>query len=243
MTVLKTQNLTKRYGGKAAVDNVSLTVEKGDIFGLIGQNGAGKTTLMRLVTSLARPDNGEIELFEQSSPAGLNAARARMGCVVEMPALYPSLTAVQNLEYYRVQRGIPDKFVVQKSLEQVNLTDTGKKKFKNFSLGMNWNLGVMLNKDNQITIGHKRKKEFKAMLDNYMRDRKSDTSWDRHDIQVLGGLISYYRMVEKEYIDYLLQQYSQKHSADIEKCIKTDKSALIHFSMSAPCFWPYCWSR
>ena len=144
MTVLKTQNLTKRYGGKSAVENVSLTVEKGDIFGLIGQNGAGKTTLMRLITSLARPDSGSIELFGQTSEAGLNKARRRMGCVIEMPALYPNLTAAQNLEYYRIQRGIPDKNAVQKSLELVNLTDTGKKKFKNFSLGMKQRLGLAL---------------------------------------------------------------------------------------------------
>ena len=83
----------------------------------------------------------------------------------------------------------------------------------------------MLNGNNQITIGHKRKKQFKAMLDNYMRDRVSGNSWDRHDIQVLCGLINYYRMVEKEYINYLLKQYSDKHGADIEKCIKADLSA------------------
>lgn len=144
MTVLKTQNLTKRYGGVTAVDNVSLSVMQGDIFGLIGQNGAGKTTLMRLVTSLSYPDSGEIELFGQTSPAGLNAARARIGSVVEMPTLYPNLTAEQNLEYNRVVRGIPDKGVIQKSLELVSLTGTGRKKFKNFSLGMKQRLGLAL---------------------------------------------------------------------------------------------------
>ncbi|MDR0221324.1 MAG: ABC transporter ATP-binding protein [Lachnospiraceae bacterium] len=144
MTVLKTQNLTKRYGGKAAVDDVSLTIEKGDIFGLIGQNGAGKTTLMRMVMALARPDRGEIELFGQTSVAGLSAGRARIGCVVETPALYPTLTAAQNLEYYRIQRGIPDKSTVPKALAAVNLNDTGKKKFKDFSLGMKQRLGLAL---------------------------------------------------------------------------------------------------
>ena len=93
------------------------------------------------------------------------------------------------------------------------------------SAGRNWNLGLMLNKDNEITIGHKRKKEFKAMLDNYMRDRKSGNGWGVNDIQVLGGLISYYKMVEKDYINYLLGQYSQKHGADIMKCIKIDLSS------------------
>ena len=144
MTVLKTQNLTKRYGGVTAVDNVSLTIEKGDIFGLVGQNGAGKTTLMRLITSLAMPDSGDIELFEQTGPGALDSARKRMGCIVEIPALYPNLTAEQNLEYYRILRGIPDKSVLQRSLELVGLTDTGKKKLRNFSLGMKQRLGLAL---------------------------------------------------------------------------------------------------
>ena len=93
------------------------------------------------------------------------------------------------------------------------------------SAGRNWNLGLMLNKNNEITIGHKRKKEFKAMLDNYMRDRKSGNGWCHNDIQVLGGLISYYKMVERDYINYVLRQYSEKHGADIEHSIKADLSA------------------
>jgi len=144
MTVLKTQNLTKRYGDKAAVDNVSLTIEKGDIFGLVGQNGAGKTTLMRIITSLIRPDSGDIELFGQTSPSGLCIARKRIGCIVETPVLYPNLTAKQNMEYYRIQLGIPDKGVVQKTLELVSLADTGEKKFRDFSLGMKQRLGLAL---------------------------------------------------------------------------------------------------
>jgi len=142
MTVLQTKNLTKSYGGKLAVDNVSLTIEKGDIFGLIGQNGAGKTTFMRLITSLARPDSGEIELFGTTTPAKLTAARTRTGSVIETPALFHNLTAEQNLEYYRLQRGIPEKGRVREVLEIVKLTDTGKKKFKDFSLGMKQRLGL-----------------------------------------------------------------------------------------------------
>ena len=101
------------------------------------------------------------------------------------------------------------------------------------SAGRNWNLGLMLNNENHITIGHKRKKHFKAMLDNYMRDRKSGNGWELHDIQVLGGLISYYRMVEKDYINYLLLQYGKKHGVDIEKCMKADLSPAAADSTSA----------
>ena len=93
------------------------------------------------------------------------------------------------------------------------------------SAGRNWNLGLMLNSNNQITIGHKRKKQFKAMLENYIRDRQAGNSWDKHDIQVLSGLISYYRMVEREYIDYIISQYSEKHRLNIEICIRQDISA------------------
>ncbi len=144
MNVLETKNLTKKYGGKTAVEDLSLTVKKGDIFGLIGQNGAGKTTLMRMITSLTYADSGTIELFGKSNEAGLTAGRKRMGCVVETPALYPNLTAAQNLEYYRIQRGITDKNAARKALELVNLTETGKLKFENFSLGMKQRLGIAL---------------------------------------------------------------------------------------------------
>jgi len=143
-TILQTRNVTKKYGGKAAVANVSMNIKKGDIYGLIGRNGAGKTTLMRLIAALSSADNGEIELFGKTTAAGLNESRRRMGCVIETPALYPNLTAVQNLEYYRILRGIPDKNIIEKALKTVSLTDTGKKKFKNFSLGMKQRLGVAL---------------------------------------------------------------------------------------------------
>jgi len=142
MTVLKTQNLTKTYGRQKAVDNVSLTVEKGDIFGLIGQNGAGKTTFMRMITSLTLQDSGEIELFGERDPNMLDASRSRIGSVIEAPALYGNLTAQQNMEYYRIQRGITDKGRVQQCLETVGLTNTGNKKFKHFSLGMKQRLGL-----------------------------------------------------------------------------------------------------
>jgi ABC-2 type transport system ATP-binding protein len=144
MNVLRTTNLTKHYGGIPAVDNVSLTVEKGDVFGLIGQNGAGKTTFMRLVTSLVHPDNGEIELFGESSGAKINAARSRMGAIIEAPVLHPKLSAMQNLEFYRLQRGITDKNRAKECLEIVGLTRTGNKKFQDFSMGMKQRLGLAL---------------------------------------------------------------------------------------------------
>lgn len=143
-TVLTLNRITKTYKKIKAVDNVNMTIKKGDIYGLIGKNGAGKTTLLRMITALAFPDSGEISLFGETSEAGLQNARRRMGSVIEMPALYPNLTAKQNLEYYQRAKGVPDKAVIEEKLKMVGLADTGKKKFKDFSLGMKQRLGIAL---------------------------------------------------------------------------------------------------
>lgn len=90
------------------------------------------------------------------------------------------------------------------------------------SAGRNWNLGVMLNKDNEITIGHQKKKTFKAMCCNYICDKKNGVAWDLHDVQVFAGLISYYRMIEKDYINYIIAQNNKKFGVDLEMLIKDD---------------------
>ena len=141
MLVLRTQNLTKIYGRKTAVDNVSISIEKGDIFGLIWQNGAGKTTFMKMITSLVKPSSGSIELFGEKDTAKLGAMRSRIGAVIETPALFDNLSAVQNLEYFCQQRGLTDKNRIQECLEIAGLTETEKKKYKHFSLGMKQRLG------------------------------------------------------------------------------------------------------
>lgn len=92
------------------------------------------------------------------------------------------------------------------------------------SAGRNWNLGVMLNKDNEITIGHQKKKIFKAMCCNYICDKKNGVSWDLHDVQVFGGLISYYRMIEKDYINYVIDHNNKKFGVNLEALIKEDLS-------------------
>ena len=90
------------------------------------------------------------------------------------------------------------------------------------SSGKNWNLGVLLNKDNNITIGHQNKKTFKAMCCNYIADKNKGIKWDTHDVQVFAGLISYYRMIEKDYINYVIDHYNKKFDANVELMIKSD---------------------
>lgn len=143
--VLKTNNLTKQYNKNVVLDNVNITIKKGDIYGLIGRNGTGKTTLMKIITTLASPTSGTFELFNTCSENDeLFDNKKRVGSLIEYPAFYPNLSAYDNLKYYTIQRGIVDKNQINKVLELVNLTDTGKKKVKTFSLGMKQRLGIAL---------------------------------------------------------------------------------------------------
>lgn len=142
--VLQTHNLTKKYKDFVALDNVSITIKKGDIYGLIGRNGAGKTTLMKLITTLASPTSGSFTLFGNSSDDELFDNKKRVGSLIEYPAFYPNMSAFDNLKYYAIQRGFTDLSQINKVLELVNLTNTGKKKVKTFSLGMKQRLGIAL---------------------------------------------------------------------------------------------------
>lgn len=90
------------------------------------------------------------------------------------------------------------------------------------SAGSNWNLGVMLNKDNEITVGYKKKRQFQAILTSYVKDRQNGRPWDKYDIQVMEGLRNYYRMVEKETIDAMIKHLSTKLGVDIVNLIKAD---------------------
>lgn len=93
------------------------------------------------------------------------------------------------------------------------------------SAGQNWNLGLMLNKDNEITVGHKKKRQFQAMLSSYIMDRKNGIAWDKNDIQTMDGYRNYYRMVEPEVIDGIVRHLSEKFGVDITKAIKEDLTA------------------
>ena len=91
--------------------------------------------------------------------------------------------------------------------------------------GSNWNLGLMLNKDNEITIGHKNKQRFRAMISNYILDRKNGIVWELHDVQVLRGLINYYRMVEEKYVDEVIKYNNEKYQTDVMRTIHEDLAA------------------
>ncbi len=138
--VLQTNNLTKKYKGFMALDNATITIHKGDIYGLIGRNGAGKTTLMKTITTLTNKSGGSFSLFD--SEEELTESKRRIGCLIESPAFFGNLTAYQNLKYYSIQKGMVNDKHIDKVLKLVDLFKEKDKKFKNFSLGMKQRLGI-----------------------------------------------------------------------------------------------------
>ena len=140
--LIDVKNLEKQYGKQKAVNDVSFQVRKGMICGLVGPNGAGKTTIMKMLGGLVIPTGGIISIFGANDEKSLSKARSRMSFMVEIPYAKEKMTAYENLEIQRIQKGIPDKNRIHEVLETVNLTDTGKKPVQNFSLGMRQRLGI-----------------------------------------------------------------------------------------------------
>ncbi len=142
--IITTNGLTKRYGKANVLDDVSMTIKRGHIYGLIGQNGAGKTTLMRIISGLAYSNYGDLQVFGETSIKNIEEARKRIGTLIEGPALYPHMNAFGNLNVDRIQKGIPGKACIDRVLKLVDLTDTKRKKTKHFSLGMKQRLGIAM---------------------------------------------------------------------------------------------------
>lgn len=139
--VLQTQSLTKIYGHAKVVNEVSMHVEKGSIYGFIGKNGAGKTTFMRMVAGFASPTSGSMTLFDS---AELEKQRVRIGTLIENSGIFPSMSAYENLETVRRSLGITEKSKADEMLALTGLSDAGKKKTKNFSMGMKQRLGIAI---------------------------------------------------------------------------------------------------
>ena len=143
-TVIETRGLAKRYGGFAALDDVSISVRRGEIFGVVGDNGAGKSTLFKLLSGLAFPTAGEVRLFDAHGQAALERQRARIGSMIEQPGFYPSLSVEKNLECCRIQKGVPGADKVGALLETVELEHARKRRAKDLSMGMKQRLGLAM---------------------------------------------------------------------------------------------------
>src|SRR5215212_2777921 len=150
--LVETRDLTKRYGPRVvAVDRVSLTVRRGEVYGFLGPNGAGKTTTLRMLLGLIRPTSGVATVLGRSP--GHPESLARVGALVELPAFYPYLSGRDNLRVIARYAGVPKKRI-EEVFDLVDLTDRARDKFATYSLGMKQRLGVAaaLLKDPELLI-------------------------------------------------------------------------------------------
>lgn len=205
--ILSTKKLTKKYKKVTALDNINLDLKQGEIYGLVGKNGAGKTTLLRLLTGQAFASEGSITLFDGTSPEALSLGRKRIGAIIETPSFYSNMTAEQNLEYYRIQRGIPGKHCVKEVLQEVGLSDTGNKKFQSFSLGMKQRLGLalaLMNKPEILLLDEPINGldpfgivEIRNMLLKINQEKNITILISSHILSELSNLVTYYGFIDQ----------------------------------------------
>lgn len=141
--LLKTSGLTKKFKKHVAVNEVSIEIKRGEIYGFIGRNGAGKTTFLKMIGGLIFPTYGQVELFGKNCSKDMNLF-SRCGVLVETPGLIGGMTAFENLKAKCIAYGIGDPSYIEELLSFVGLSNTGSKKTRNFSLGMKQRLGIAL---------------------------------------------------------------------------------------------------
>lgn len=140
--MLEIQKLNKSYGRRKIIDNLNMSVYKGDIYGFLGANGEGKTTTIRMITSLIKADSGDIIINGKSVINCKNEAVKNIGAMVEAPKFYENMSGYENLELMaKIMPGISD-LDIQNVLDLVGLKDRGRDKFKEYSMGMKQRLGI-----------------------------------------------------------------------------------------------------
>lgn len=236
--VLKTNNLSKHYKGFKALNDLTMNVPKGAIYGFVGRNGAGKTTLIRLICGLQLPTSGEFTLYGVShSDKAFPESKRRMGAVVETPSIYLDMTAADNLrQQYRIL-GLPSFDGIDELLKLVGLSGTGKKKAKNFSLGMRQRLGIaialcgnpdFLLLDEPINgLDPQGIIEMRELILKLNRENKITVLISSHILDELSRLATHYGFIDKGRI--VREMSAEELEAACRKCMRitvTDTAAL-----------------
>ncbi len=237
--VLQTNALSKHYRDFKALNGVSMNVPKGAIYGFVGKNGAGKTTLIRLICGLQEPTAGEYTLYgRKNSQKDIVKSRRRMGAVVETPSIYLDMTAENNLrQQYRIL-GLPSFEGIDDILELVGLADTGKKKAKNFSLGMRQRLGIavalagdpdFLLLDEPVNgLDPQGIIEIRELILKLNRERQITVLISSHILDELSRLATHYGFIDN---GSMVKEMSAKELEDnCRKCVRmevSDTKALV----------------
>ena len=237
--VLTTNKLTKKYGKFKSLDELSIHIPKGSIYGLVGKNGAGKTTLIRVICGLQEPTSGEYSIYGRpNKDRQISKSRRRIGAVVEMPSIYLGMTAEDNLKQQAIAIGLPSYESIPENLRLVGLENTGKKKARNFSLGMKQRLGIAIaligNPDfiilDEPTNGLDPQGiiEMRELILKLNREHGITVLISSHILGELSKLATHYGFIEKGHI--VKEISATELEAECRKCVKvevSDTKALI----------------
>lgn len=236
--VLQTDNLTKCYKNIPALDGLTMHIPKGAIYGFVGRNGAGKTTLIRLICGLQEPSSGSFSLFGiRNDSKDIVNSRRKIGAIVETPAIYMDMTAEENLrQQYRIL-GISSYVSIPEILKLVGLENTGKKKVRQFSLGMKQRLGIAiaLSGDPRLLILDEPTNgldpqgivEMREMILKLNRKREIAVLISSHILDELSRLATHYGIIDHGQM--VKELSAQELNAACRKCVRvevSDTSAL-----------------
>lgn len=201
-SIIEIKNLTKKYVNYTVLKNINISIEKNEIYGLVGKNGAGKTTLMKLLLGLESPTNGSVKIYKDNDIEYLN-----MGALIDSPAFYPYLSAKENLEYYRILKNINDITLIDRLLNLVKLNDVNNKPYKHFSLGMKQRLGLafsLLNNPSILILDEPINgldpegiKDFRDILLNIQKKNNTTIIISSHILSELSHLATRYIFIDK----------------------------------------------
>lgn len=228
---LTTEALCKEYRHTKALDGLSMHVPRGSIYGFVGKNGAGKTTLIRLICGLQKVSSGEYTLYGvKNTDKRIEKARGRVGAIVEAPSVYMDMTAEDNLKLqYRIL-GLPSYEGIKDLLKLVGLADTGKKKVKNFSLGMRQRLGIavalagdpdFLILDEPINgLDPQGIIEIRELILKLNRERQITVLISSHILEELSKMATHYGFIDKGRI--VREVSAQEMEAACRKCVRVE---------------------
>jgi ABC-2 type transport system ATP-binding protein len=231
--VLQTDNLTKCYKNIPALDGLTMHIPKGAIYGFVGRNGAGKTTLIRLICGLQEPSSGSFSLFGiRNDSKDIVNSRRKIGAIVETPAIYMDMTAEENLrQQYRIL-GISSYVSIPEILKLVGLENTGKKKVRQFSLGMKQRLGIAiaLSGDPRLLILDEPTNgldpqgivEMREMILKLNRKREITVLISSHILDELSRLATHYGIIDHGQMVKELSE--QELNAACRKCVRVEVS-------------------
>ncbi len=229
--VLKASSLSKKYRRFEALKNLSMNIPKGSIYGFVGRNGAGKTTLIRIICGLQEATSGEYTLYGISSKdKRISKARCRMGAVVETPSIYLDMTAEDNLKQQALVLGLPSFESIPSVLKMVGLENTGKKKARNFSLGMKQRLGIavalMGNPDFILLdepingLDPQGIVEIRELILKLNRERRITILISSHILGELSKLATHYGFIEKGFV--VKEISAEELEAVCRKCVRVE---------------------